>query len=145
MKDKSGKPALGLKYHEVYVFRAFVQFAAIIDEFYAEDISQRAKDSIQYRKSLGQTVGIPPFGTTRDEDGYLVPTTEGAWLLPDGKFIAGTEAEPPQEGGIWRGYYEAAHHILKLYAKGILGLDKIAYRTNDEGWAFRDRYGEPRL
>ena len=124
--------------------RMFVQFAAIIDEFYAEDISQRAKESIQYRKSLGKTVGMPPFGTIRDDDGYLMPSPEGAWLLPNGKFVAGTADSSPEEGAIWRGYYDAAHYILKLFATGRLGLERIAYVLNDEGWAFRDRYGEPR-
>jgi hypothetical protein len=29
--------------------KIFIQFAAIFDEYYAEDISQRAKDSVRYR------------------------------------------------------------------------------------------------
>src|SRR5258706_8590832 len=66
--------------------RMFLQFGAIIDEWYAEDISQRAKDSISYRKSQGKSIGIPPFGATRNADGYLIPSIEGAWLLPNGQF-----------------------------------------------------------
>ena len=125
--------------------RLFIQFTAIIDEYYAEDISQRAKDSVQYRKALGQTIGMPPFGTIRDKDGYLKPSTEGAWLLADGTFVAGTPEKPPQEGALWRSYYEAAHFILTLYSSGNLGLEKIAYKFNEEGWAYRDRTGTPRL
>src|SRR5690606_41023894 len=64
----------------------FIQFAAIFDEYYAEDISQRAKDSILYRKAKGIGVGKPPFGTIRGEDGYLKPIEDGAWLLQSGKF-----------------------------------------------------------
>lgn len=57
---------------------------AFVDEMYALDGSRRAKDSIRYRKSKQITVGIPPFGTIRDEDGYLIPTPSGAWKLPTG-------------------------------------------------------------
>ena len=124
--------------------RMFLQFGAIIDEFYAEDISQRAKDSIIYRKSLGRSVGIPPFGTARDKNGFLVPSPEGAWLLPSGTFVAGSADTPPQEGAVWKSYYEAARTILTLYASGNRGLEIIAYMLSDEGWAFRDRSGNPR-
>lgn len=125
--------------------RMFLQFGAIYDEFYAEDISQRAKDSIQYRKVLGKTIGRPPFGTVRDEKGYLTASSEGAWLLSNGKFVAGEQDEIPEEGAIWRSYYEAALRLLALYATGQYGLEKLAYAMNDEGWAFRDRNGNPRL
>jgi DNA invertase Pin-like site-specific DNA recombinase len=124
--------------------RMFLQFGAIIDEFYAEDISQRAKESISYRKAQGKSIGMPPFGTSRGEDGLLKPSQEGAWLLRDGKFVAGTVDNPPDADAIWKGYYEAAGYILKLYATGKYGLEKIAYTLSDEGWAFRDRSGNPR-
>jgi DNA invertase Pin-like site-specific DNA recombinase len=124
--------------------RMFLQFGAIIDEYYAEDISQRAKDNVAYRKAQGKSIGMPPFGTIRGEDGYLKPTVQGAWLLTNGKFVAGDSTSPPEEGAKWKGYYDAAHFILNLYALGRYGLEKIAYKFNDEGWAFRDRTGTPR-
>lgn len=124
--------------------RLFIQFTAIIDEYYSEDISQRAKDSVSYRKARGISIGMPPFGTFRADDSYLRPSIEGAWLLADGTFVAGTEDTPPEEGAVWRGYYDAAHYTLTLYATGNLGLEKIAYRLNEEGWAYRDRTGQPR-
>lgn len=123
--------------------KIFVQFAAIFDEYYAEDISQRAKDSIQYRKARGISVGRPPFGTVRGKDGYLKPSPEGAWLLPSGKFLAGSADVPPEPGAIWRGYYECAHRILSLYAENRMGLEHIAYALNEDGWAFCDRHGIP--
>jgi DNA invertase Pin-like site-specific DNA recombinase len=125
--------------------RLFVQFSAIMDEWYAADISQRAKDNIAYRKAQGQTVGMPPFGTIRNKEGYLMPSPHGAWLLADGTFTAGTENEPPQDGATWHSYYDAAHFLLSLYSTGEYGLEKIAYKFNDGGWAFRDRTGKPRL
>lgn len=124
--------------------RIFIQFAAIFDEYYAEDISQRAKDSIQYRKAKGIGVGKPPFGTIRGEDRYLKPTPDGAWLLSNGKFVAGSLDERPEEGAVWRGYYECAHLILSLYAENRMGLENIAYTMNEEGWPFCDRHGNPR-
>ncbi|WP_119072048.1 recombinase family protein [Aggregatilinea lenta] len=124
--------------------RLFIQFTAIIDEYYAEDISQRAKDSVSYRKARGISIGRPPFGTIRGQDGYLQPSQEGAWLLADGSFAKGTADEPPEDGAIWRHYYEAAERILFLYATGNYGLEKIAYKLNEEAWAYRDRTGEPR-
>ena len=124
--------------------RLFIQFTAIIDEYYAEDISQRAKDSVSYRKARGISIGMPPFGTVRGKDGYLTPSPEGAWLLSDGTFIAGTADEMPEDGALWRGFHEAAERILNLYAAGNLGLEKIAYKMNEECWAYRDRTGAPR-
>ena len=69
--------------------RLFVQFTAILDEWYAADISQRAKDNIAHRRAQGKSIGMPPFGTDRDAEGYLTPTSEGAWLLSSGSFVAG--------------------------------------------------------
>ena len=62
--------------------RIFIQFAAIFDEYYSEDIAQRAKDSVRFRKSKGVSIGHPPFGTVRDEEGHLHPsrrTGRGCW------------------------------------------------------------------
>lgn len=125
--------------------RIFIQFAAIFDEYYAEDISQRVKDNIHYRKSLGKSVGKPPFGTIRGDDGYLVPITDGAWLLENGKFVAGKADEPPEVGAIWRRYFECAGRILSIYSENQLGLENIAYQLNEEGWPFCDRWGNPRM
>ena len=55
---------------------------------YANDVAQRAKDNIAYQKSRGISVGIPPFGTVRDHNGFLVPSPYGAWLSPDGQQMA---------------------------------------------------------
>jgi hypothetical protein len=99
----------------------------------------------RHRKAKGLTVGMPPFGTIRGKDGHLIPIETGGWLLPDGTFTVGNKKEPPPlEGAIFRGYYECALEILTLYSLGSLGLDKIAYRMNNNGWAYRDRTGLPR-
>lgn len=125
--------------------RMFVQFTAVIDEYYATDISVRAKDNIRYRKSQGKSIGMPPFGTIRDDKGYLMPSMFGTWLLPNGRFMASEVGEEiPVAGAIWRGYYEACHRILEVYAMGQTGINKVAYKLNDEGWAYRTRKGEPR-
>ncbi len=124
--------------------RLLVQFGAMLDEYYAEDVAQRARDSVLYRKAQGITIGRPPFGTVRDENGLLIPSDEGAWLLSDGTFIAGKENEQPEDGAIWRGYYDAAKAILERYSKGGIGAEKLAYEMNEEGWAFRTRKGKPR-
>ena len=122
----------------------FAQFSGLMDAYYSKDISMKAKDSIEYRKRQGKVVGMPPFGTTRDEDGYLIPTPEGAWLLPDGRFTVGEADQPPEEEAIWRSYFECAKRILQVYVQNNLGLERIAYQLNTEGWAFRDRRGHPR-
>lgn len=124
--------------------RMFAQLSAIFDEWYATDISERWKASIAHRKSKGITVGLPPFGTKRDkETGFLIPTDEGAWLMPDGTRIAGVLGEsPPEEGAVWRGYYQCAQRILTLYADEI-GRESICRKLQEEGWAFRSRQGQP--
>src|SRR5690606_16900932 len=124
--------------------RMFAQLSAIFDEWYATDISERWKASIAHRKSRGITVGLPPFGTKRDKQtGFLVPSDEGAWLMPDGTWIAGkTGEQPPVEGAVWRGYYQCAERILMLYADEA-GRESVCRRLQDEGWAFRSRQGQP--
>jgi hypothetical protein len=119
------------------------QLAAIFDEYYAIDVSLRRKANIAYKKAQNKTVGMPPFGTKRNKEGYLIPSDEGAWLMPDGTWQAGKEGEPaPVKGAIWRGYYECAHRILELYVSGK-GMALISKVMTEEGWAFRTRYGEP--
>lgn len=125
--------------------RMMLTFMALQDEAYANDIAAKAKDSINYRKSLGKTVGLPPFGTIRDDKGYHIPSPYGAWLLPDGTWVAGQEGDdPPQEGALWRGYYDAARRALELYVRNKKGRDTVATDLNKEGWAFRTRKGVPR-
>ncbi len=125
--------------------RIFILFSAIFDEYYAEDMSQRQKDNVAYRRQLGKSVGIPPFGTGRDREGYLKPSRRGAWYLPNDKFQPGHEGdEPPMPDALWRGYYACAERILRLYAEGNIGVENIAYRMNQEHWAFRTRHSEPR-
>lgn len=123
--------------------RMFAQLSAIFDEWYALDVSERWKADIAHRKAQGKTVGLPPFGTKRNKEGYLIPSDEGAWLLPDGVWVPGKVGEePPVEGALWRGYYDCAKRILTLYAEQI-GRGKILEKLQDEGWAFRDRAGYP--
>lgn len=125
--------------------RTLIMLLAMQDEAYANDISQRTKDSITYRKGQGKTVGMPPFGTVRDDQGYLIPTSSGAWLIADGRYVAGQAGdEPPEEHALWRGYYDCAKRILELYAEHKHGIEVIAYQIAGEGWAFRDRKHNPR-
>ena len=124
--------------------KMFIQLAAMFDEYYAEDIAMRAKESIQHRKKRGISIGMPPFGSTRNEAGYLEPTTEGAWYLPDGTFLAGERNVKPADGALWRGYYDCVRRIFELYLHEQIGAHKMAYRLNQEGWPFRDRQKKPR-
>jgi DNA invertase Pin-like site-specific DNA recombinase len=125
--------------------RMFVSMMAMQDEAYAADIAQRAKDSIAYRKAQGKTVGMPPFGTIRNEEGYLEPSLYGAWLLPNGHYTPGhIDDDPPEPGALWRGYHECAQRILEVYAENKKGIERIAYQMTDEGWVFRDRKKQPR-
>ncbi len=66
--------------------RMSVMIAALMDEYYAVDISRRAKDSIAHRKRQGKVINVP-FGTRRRQDGFLEPTAKGAWWLPNGHHI----------------------------------------------------------
>lgn len=121
---------------------AFMQ--AFLDDMYVMDASRRAKDSVNYRKRRGVSIGIPPFGTVRDKNGYLIPSPHGAWLMPDGTFEPGTENDPaPHPDAVWRGYHDCARYILEVYANTLHGYKKTASRLNAEGWAFRDRYNQP--
>jgi DNA invertase Pin-like site-specific DNA recombinase len=124
--------------------RILVQFIAMLDEWYAADISQRAKDLHAYRKIQGKTAARPPFGTKRKEDGYLEPDADGAWWMSDGSFQAGTPDAPPEESALWRSYYQTAKRTLEVYVENKHGLELVAYQLNIEGWPFKARDGEPR-
>lgn len=126
--------------------RMMLNFMAMQDEAYANDIAAKAKDSVRYRKSLGKTIGMPPFGSIRNAQGYLEPSPYGAWLLPDGRYLPGEVGQnPPQDGALWRGYYDCAKRILELFAENKVGKERVAYIVAEEGWVFRDRKNRPRL
>jgi hypothetical protein len=125
--------------------RIFAHLSAVFDEWYAVDMSIRQKANIAYRKSKQITVGLPPFGTRRNAEGYLTPTSEGAWWLPDGTWQAGQVGDsPPHPKARWRGYYECAEQVLRMYADGYHRAD-ICRRLTREGYAFRGRDGKPTL
>lgn len=125
--------------------RIFAQSSALFDEWYALDVSERQKSHAAHRKSQGKTCGMPPFGTERDKDGYLIPSRAGAWRLPDGSLIGGlVDDMPPVEGAIWRGYYDFAGRVLELYAQGNHGSERLTRQLVREGWVFKSRDGEPR-
>jgi DNA invertase Pin-like site-specific DNA recombinase len=124
--------------------RMFAQLSAIFDEWYALDVSERWKADIAHRKSKGITVGLPPFGTTRSKETRLLePSDEGAWLLPDGTWKAGKVGQkPPVDGALWRGYFDCARRILTLYSEQT-GRGGVLEKLQSEGWAFRERGGQP--
>jgi DNA invertase Pin-like site-specific DNA recombinase len=77
----------------------WVMMESLFNEYYAEDISRKQKDSIRYRRSSGITVGRVLFGTIRPKkdgkSGYLERSNLGVWLLSDGSEIEGTVDQPP--------------------------------------------------
>ena len=122
----------------------FVMMAAIFDELYAKDIAIRTRDSTTRRKQMGKPINLP-FGTQRAESGYLEPSIEGAWLMPDGHYEMGYSDEPsPDEAALWRGYYDCARRMMDIYTENKYGAERIAYLLNLEGWAFKDRSETPR-
>jgi hypothetical protein len=137
------------KCHVRFGGRTVEKCHAIVDSgqlatFLPNDIAQRARDSVQYRKNRGVTIGRPPFGTIRDEDGHLQPSPDGAWLLADGRFVAGEADNVPEEGALWHSYFDCALRTLTLYVEEDVGYEKVAYRLNEEGWPFCDRRNIPR-
>ena len=121
---------------------AYIQ--AFLDDLYALDAKRRSLDSIRYRKERDITIGIPPFGTVRGDKGHLVKSSQGAWLLPDGRFEPGTADHQPHPEALWRGYADCAARILTLYKDNQHGYGWIADELNRSGWSFRDRWGKPR-
>jgi DNA invertase Pin-like site-specific DNA recombinase len=123
--------------------RMMAAIIAMMDEMYAEDVSQRTTVAIGHRKSQGKSVGRPPFGTRRGPEGYLIPSHEGAWILPGGTVVAGTADNSPAAGAVWRGFYDCARTILEMYAAGNRGRKWIANALNAADWRFRDDRGRP--
>jgi len=125
--------------------RFLLQMYALLDEHLVHDLSRRQKDAIAHRRRQGKTTGIPPFGTVRDREGYLMPSPQGAWVYPDGRMVPGyIEKEASESSALWRGYHACAARLLTLYAESGLGRARIAQQLNAEGWRFRSRKGQPR-
>jgi len=125
--------------------RFILQMYALMDESYVHDMARRQKDNVAYRKARGITTGMTPFGLVRNAQGYLIPSALGAWMMANGRAVPGhRQGDRPTEGGEWRRYYHCAYRILTLYAGGDLGRDTIARRLDEEGWRFKDRWGQPR-
>lgn len=119
---------------------------ALMDEYYATDTSQKQKDSVRYRRDKGVIVGRIPFGTVRDEKGYLVGSPDGVWLLPDGTYLCGQAGQPaPHEQALWRGYLEAVCRCFVIFSENRHGRRKIAEMLNVEGYRFRNAEGQPAL
>lgn len=122
--------------------RLLAQVQALLDEWYSLDTAERHKANIAHRKAQGKSIGLPPFGTVRDKTtGFLIPSFEGAWLMPDGSWKAGSATDqPPVKDAVWRGYYQCAEKILQLYAEDT---QEILALLHSDGWAFRDRWANP--
>lgn len=117
---------------------------ALMDEYYATDTSQKQKDSVQYRRAKGGIVGRIPFGTVRDSRGYLVKSTDGIWLLPDGNYLQGQAGQPvPHDQALWRGYVDAVQRCFMIFSENRHGRRKIADVLNAEGYRFRNVDGQP--
>ncbi len=92
-------------------------FTAMVDEWYVEDVRQRALDHQRRRREQGWTLGLPPCGAIRQNGKGLTPSPFGAWLLEDGTVLPGHHADtPPQPNALRRGYYEAVQATLELYS-----------------------------
>jgi len=125
---------------------SWVMLESLFNEMYVSDISRRNKDSARYRRKQGKTSGRPPFGTARNDEGYLIRSKRGAWVMPDGSYKAGLEGEPPpDEAASWRSYYACAERILTLYATRQYGYPNLAFQLAVEGWAFQTGKKQPRL
>lgn len=125
--------------------RDYLELIASYDQWYSAEIAYRRKAHIQNKKSKHKTVGLPPFGTVRNTEGYLIPSTEGVWLLPDGTWEAGDiRKDGPISGRVWRGYFECAGFILEMFVEGRVPHE-ICQRLTQGGFAFADRYKRPAL
>jgi DNA invertase Pin-like site-specific DNA recombinase/cell division septum initiation protein DivIVA len=124
----------------------WIMMEALFNEYYAEDIARKMRDSVRFRRSKGIVVGGVPFGTIRPKkdgkSGFLIRSNYGVWLLEDGSVVKGKAEEPPPEAdALWRGFADAAECTLRLYAGGQHGLRAIAELVNQQGFYFRDVNG----
>jgi hypothetical protein len=116
----------------------------LMHEVYAWEVSEKQHLSIKYRRQLGKHIGNPPFGAARNKDGYLMPSPDGAWLLSNGLFVAGTPDNPPDPNAEWKSYYEAAKRVMILYVEKNRGSRALVTKMVSEAWPFEDKYGNPR-
>src|SRR5258706_13125735 len=107
----------------------WVMMESLFNEYYAEDISRKQKDSVRYRRANGIVVGRVPFGTIRPKrdgkSGFLERSPYGVWLLPDKSEVQGSESESPVEEAVWRGYFQAAGGPMLLCILGNIGSGKM--------------------
>lgn len=112
------------------------------DQLESRDTSDKVLHGIAHRKRQGKGWARPPFGTVRNADGYLIPSPYGVWITSDGQVIKGVANQPPADGALWRGYFDAVQRIYELYVQGY-GTDRISRLMNDDGYMFCDRGYEP--
>jgi len=117
---------------------------AMLDEWYALEISTRQRNRAAFRRKLGITNGIAPFATTRDRDCRLKLSQRGAWRLPTSDFVAGDYEKPVDSNAEWLCYADTARRILTLYANEELSCKQVALQCNAEGLPFQSRTGRPR-
>jgi hypothetical protein len=95
-------------------------------------------------QEVGIAVGRLPFGTVQPKNGLLERTPFGVWLLPNSSIVEGRHDECPVEGAVFKGYFEAAACVMRLYAEKRYGRRRIAKIVNSEGYCFRDVKGKPK-
>lgn len=117
-------------------------FQGMKDQLESRDTSDKVLHGIAHRKRQGKGWARPPFGTVRNAEGYLMPSPYGVWITAEGEVVKGAADQPPMNGALWRGYFDAVQRILELYVQGY-GTDRISRLMNDEGYMFCDRAHEP--
>lgn len=126
--------------------KMIASFMAMVDEWYVEDVRQRALDHQRWRREQGLTLGLPPCGAIRRDGKMLIPSPFGAWLLADGSLLSGHRDDmPPQFNALWRGYYEAVQATLELYSHNEMGYKRLARELRRAGWFYRSNRSQPKL
>lgn len=124
--------------------RFILAIKAAGNEYYANQVAELQLIAVTNRRDKGEWVGRAPFGTV-NRRGILKLNKEGAWVLPDGRYLKGKANKSPEEGALFRTYAESLNRIIALYlgqANGM-GTGRMAQRLNTEGYPFRSEKGEP--
>lgn len=121
------------------------QFMAMADEWYAADVAERARDSINRRRADGVTVAQPVQACERDEQGFLRLRTDGVWLLSSGDIVPGEVHLPPTLDAIWRGYADSVRFVLEVYSTNTAGASNLSRALRRNGYFLRTDHGHPKL
>lgn len=124
--------------------RLLLSVLGSVNEWYANDISERLTRYIGRLRDNGGTWGRPVCGLKYTGDGkhrHAEISEIGYWIFPNDTYVVGKQdAKPTNDDAEWHSHLETARRFFELYTTTHFGLETIATILRKEKlfWTTRD-------